>query len=38
MTAYDVDLHELRAIAEAADEHYSHAVESTVALWRQVSA
>lgn len=28
----------LRAIAEAADGHYSHAVESTVALWRQVSA
>jgi uncharacterized protein YukE len=28
----------LRAIAEVADGHYSHAVGSTVALWRQVSA
>ena len=28
----------LRGIAEAADGHYSQAVGSTVALWRQVSA
>ncbi|GAA1438679.1 hypothetical protein GCM10009641_44470 [Mycobacterium cookii] len=28
----------LRAIAEAADGRYSHAVESTVALWHQVGA